>query len=405
MKTFTWTWWKWGLIVLAGSILSVGGFLLVSANTGFTGFPLDDAWIHQVYARNLAEKGEWAFNPGQPSGGSTSPLWSALMSVGVLLRVQPVFWSAILGCFTLFFSAVFAEILTRSWLPERKFGFPWIGLFFATEWHLVWAAVSGMETSLYICLILAVALFLRRGSQYYWLAGLLIGLCVWVRPDGITLLGPALMVVLLEKSSIKSKALNSLAMLGAFLLAFLPYLFFNLRFADSIWPSTFSAKQAEYIAATGYPILERIGSLFLPFLAGGGVILIPGMVAAVIFCWKRRMVEPTALCIWLFGYLMMYAIRLPVNYQHGRYMMPAMAVFFLLGLWGMRVWINLWENTKWLNLTKVFWSTSLGAVTLVFLILGSFTYATDVAIIETEMVTTARWVKDNIPVGKSRGCA
>jgi hypothetical protein len=38
------------------------------------GFPLDDSWIHQVYGRNLAQTGQWAFVPGVPSAASTSPL-------------------------------------------------------------------------------------------------------------------------------------------------------------------------------------------------------------------------------------------------------------------------------------------------------------------------------------------
>ena len=41
-------------------------------------FPLDDAWIHQVYARSLALGCGFAYNSGQPEAGSTSPLWSLL---------------------------------------------------------------------------------------------------------------------------------------------------------------------------------------------------------------------------------------------------------------------------------------------------------------------------------------
>ncbi len=44
--------------------LSVTGYLLASAMLYRLGFPLDDAWIHQTYARNLALHGEWAFLPG-----------------------------------------------------------------------------------------------------------------------------------------------------------------------------------------------------------------------------------------------------------------------------------------------------------------------------------------------------
>jgi hypothetical protein len=399
MKSILITPWKWKLILIAASILVISGYLLTSAQAGFSGFPLDDAWIHQVYARNLAERGEWAFNPGQPSGGSTSPLWSLLLAAGLALHFSPVFWSAFLGCITLFLTAVFAENLVRLWLPDRITRVPWVGLLFVAEWHLVWAAVSGMETSLFICFILAIFLILHGTDPKYGLAGLLIGLSVWVRPDGITLLAPAFMLILLGTGSYSVRIKRALELLGVFLLVFIPYLFFNLNLAGSIWPSTFSAKQAEYVAATGYPILERIGSLFLPFLAGGGVILLPGVVAAAIFSWKRRLPGPAALILWFAGYIILFAIRLPVNYQHGRYMMPAMAVYFLIGLWGMILWMKNWTVHKWQNLARVFWAACTVTVTSVFLIMGSTVFSTDVSIIETEMVATARWIKENTPAG------
>ena len=57
------------------------------------GFPLDDAWIHQTYARNLAQTGNWTFVEGELSGGSTSPLWGGLLSIGYLIHLGPYFWT------------------------------------------------------------------------------------------------------------------------------------------------------------------------------------------------------------------------------------------------------------------------------------------------------------------------
>ena len=45
------------------------------------GFPLDDSWIHLVFARNLATGHGLSFNPGDLVIGSTAPLWTALLSV------------------------------------------------------------------------------------------------------------------------------------------------------------------------------------------------------------------------------------------------------------------------------------------------------------------------------------
>src|SRR5581483_3131331 len=56
--------------------------LVAYVQNGTFGFPLDDAWIHQVYARNLGTHLEFSFFPGQPSAGSTSPLWAILLAVG-----------------------------------------------------------------------------------------------------------------------------------------------------------------------------------------------------------------------------------------------------------------------------------------------------------------------------------
>ena len=74
-----------GLILLLAGLAAVGGFLFASSRVHGPGFPLDDAWIHMTYARNLGQSGEWAFVPGKPSGGSTAPLWTGLLAVGFAL--------------------------------------------------------------------------------------------------------------------------------------------------------------------------------------------------------------------------------------------------------------------------------------------------------------------------------
>ncbi len=74
-------------IIATVAIISATIYLAVSkAKSGF-GFPLDDAWIHQTYARNLANLAEWSFIPGTVSGGSTSPLWTILLTIGHWLHL------------------------------------------------------------------------------------------------------------------------------------------------------------------------------------------------------------------------------------------------------------------------------------------------------------------------------
>ena len=72
-------------------------YLLASHFYYRNGFPLDDSWIHLTYARNLALHGEWAFQPGKSTAGSTAPLWTLLLAIGFLLKLGPYMWTYLLG--------------------------------------------------------------------------------------------------------------------------------------------------------------------------------------------------------------------------------------------------------------------------------------------------------------------
>jgi len=137
--------------------------------------------------------------------------------------------------------------------------------------------------------------------------------------------------------------------------------------------------------------------IFLPFLAGGGVILLPGVLASVWIALQKRMLPVLTMFAWMLGFILLYAIRLPVNYQHGRYMMPAMGCYFLIGLWGMAQVMNRWQETRLIWVAKRFWIGTLAVIVFAFLYLGIKAYQTGVAIIETEMVRTAGWIKQNTP--------
>ena len=130
-------------------------YLAVSAwGFGFVGFPLDDAWIHQTYARNLAETGQLAFVPGVTSAGSTAPLWSVLLSLGYVLGLPYQFWTYGLGLGLLALTGRTAARLSQRLFPEHRWLGGLTGLFCLLEWHLVWAALAGMETILFVWLSL-----------------------------------------------------------------------------------------------------------------------------------------------------------------------------------------------------------------------------------------------------------
>ena len=402
------------LILILASALALGGFLIVCNARAGIGFPLDDAWIHQTYARNLADRGEWAFLPGQPSAGSTAPLWSALLAVGHLVGGNPpYFWTYLLGVLCLAGLACSGQTAFNQLSSSAGPALPWVGLLLAVEWHLVWAAASGMETILQALLSVTLfALLLRPASpRLFFAAGALVGFSAWVRPDGLTLIGPALFAALLFPGPARSRLTRAGLTLAGFALLFIPYLGFNLALAGELWPNTFFAKQAEYAILIQQPLWARLGSLAALPLVGVGVTLLPGALYAVIKSTRRILsawrsasaIQPgdlvlLAMFLWWLGYTVIYALRLPVTYQHGRYLMPAMPVFFLLGLLG-TVWLlsDLPLAQKWRRRLRFAAALTIAGVALSFYALGARSYSDDVAIIQTEMVQTAHWVAQNTP--------
>jgi hypothetical protein len=93
----------------------------------------------------------------------------------------------------------------------------------------------------------------------------------------------------------------------------------------------------------------------------------------------------------------LYALRLPVTYQHGRYVMPAMPVYFIWGLAGVALLLERPAPALVRRLLGRAWLISIAVVLGLFYILGANAYHNDIAVIEGEMVATARWVRSNTP--------
>ncbi len=385
------------LLIIAGTVLGIALiYLLASQVTYAIGFPLDDSWIHQTYARNLAANGEWAFRTGIPSAGSTSPLWSAFLAIGFLLHLSPYFWTFFLGILILFALAAVCEWSVRKLIDSYQPRFPWAGIFIALEWHLVWAAMSGMETLLHGLIVTTVLVLLMTKTHRYLTLGLLIGLSAWVRPDGLTLLGPVLMTIFFTEKDTRSRVVSIVRLIIGFGSLFGLYLLFNLAIGGTPMPNTFYAKQAEYAAWQLLPIWERIGQMVVQLLVGPSLVLVPGVINWLVKSLKQRMWGNLASVIWCVGYFALYISRLPV-YQHGRYIMPAMPVFFLFGLLSVIEFDKSKTFGRYHWVAQTFWLGSLAMLTVGFMVLGAYSYAQDVAFIEAEMVVTAKWVSQNIP--------
>ncbi|GAB4536588.1 MAG: hypothetical protein Kow0063_22280 [Anaerolineae bacterium] len=417
------------LPIWLGLAVLVGGFYLLLAAQGYgvAGFPLDDAWIHQTYARNLATTGQWAFVAGQTSAGSTSPLWSLLLSLGYWLGVPYQVWTYGLGMVALGLTGWSVARLGGRLFPDRPWVGPLGGFLCVMEWHLTWASVSGMETILYTWLsVLVVDLWLLadrrdlpgsspvlggaiRAASHWWGLGLVGGLLVLTRPEGLGLVGLIGLAAGWRLRHMPGRLLRTWAAIGIGLaLPLIPYLVFHYLTTGLPFPNTFYAKQEEYrLLLSLYPLWRRWLMVAAVTLVGGQVLLLPGFAYAI---WRSssRLRSPVPglwpsiygplLCaVWWFIHLTLYGLRLPVTYQHGRYQMPVIPFFILIGLGGTTYLLR--PRARML-LLRVLSRASVAATFLLFLVflaLGARAYATDVAFIQGEMVAVARWLAANVP--------
>lgn len=198
-------------LAIALGILAVGGFLL-------RGYITDDTFIHLRYAQHLLERGEVAFNPGEPTYGATSPLWifglALLLKFGLPAALAAWALGALCGVAVIL---VVDAILSRLTYPESWKLIVLVAVA-ADPWFLRWT-FSGMETPLATLALLVLLWPLVSGRDLGWGLtreplwrrylgwGVAAGLAGLVRPEFL-LLAPAALPLLLWFEYFRSSAVG-----------------------------------------------------------------------------------------------------------------------------------------------------------------------------------------------------
>ncbi len=399
------------LCIMAALAAASGVIYLLAARVvaGELGFPLDDGWIHQVFARNLLATGQMAYNLGEPASGTTSPLWTFAIALTGWLPVGSIAASYGLG---IIFLTCAGWVASRLWrlLPGAPGGVMALvaGVLIIADWHLAWAALSGMETTLFVFLSLLVV-WLALQSTSPWLVGLAGGLLTLTRPEGIVLTGLAGLWLVFpfwrhgaaggspdDQGRSRSRMLMAsstackLALAAALPIA--PFVLFSLSVSGTLLPNTYYAKSLFYARPGIEAVAVFLVETLIIFIGGPLGLLVPGVVFSVWLTYKR-MGAALLLWAWPLSLLVLYAWRLPVTYQHGRYEMPAIPFLILLGLWGVA---DLSKRLQFRLLPRVFG----GLLTLLVVgtwLRGATVYASDVRLITLVDVQVARWLQQNTP--------
>ena len=183
---------------------------------------IDDALIYARYVRNALDGIGLVFNAGEHVNALTSPLYSYLvLATAKIVGGHVLAVSATISAIALFAACAIAETLV-----------PFAGLLLAATGYFY--SLVGMESSLFLCMLLLPILLLERGD-IDWLptAGLLL---VLTRFEGAALLPPLAWELYRRRRWPSAKAFLPVVLIAA------GYLALNHHWYGSVLPASADAK-------------------------------------------------------------------------------------------------------------------------------------------------------------------
>jgi hypothetical protein len=357
-----------------------------------SGVPLDDAYIHYRFADNLAHGRGFAFNPGEPTPGSTAPLWVVLLAAGEIAGLSPVLVSKLLGALSFVACAWLAwRYASRLRGDDRRAMLlaAVAGVLVALSGRMIWAALSGMETVAFAAItLLAIDRLLDRPLDVPTSA--LLGLAALLRPEGYLLFFFAVLLSLLSprrSGTSSSSVLRFSSNAFVFVLIVSPYLVFSFVTNGSLLPNTFRANAREL---TTVEYLFR----YVRYLGDDNSVV---LVLALLGLWianRDRRLWPLA--SWAVGFPLIAALLTPNLRHHGRYSIPLIPFYVLLAVAGLYGYANQ-VSERLARRAVLVLSAAMLVLGLVTTYKWSGTFAADARDITQMQVAMARWVEANTP--------
>ena len=373
------------------------------------GFPLDDPWIHLTFAKNFAEYLSFSYFKNEiVTSGSTSPIYTFLLSVGFVISNNEMIISYIFGiAFLILTVLMFYQLSSFEFGKETVYAIIITAIFISDKW-VNFISVSGMETTLYIFILIACVYFYKKRKPIPF--AVLLGLILWGRPDGVVFIVALILdYMLVVQFSKNDKALilfskNDLIKIGIISGSIIIlYFTFNLVLSGSLLPNTYNAKLMYYS-----PEFRSRGDFFKYevweyFTRGAYGIIMIGFIFStikmILDLTKKKYNQNFLYIVFAFALVFIYWYKLPYAHRFGRYLMPIIPFFILVSGLGFR------DISKLLG--KYFKSRSL-AINLNLLVLiiilifsvqnyneNKTNYAEQCKYITDRQVAAALWIRNN----------
>jgi hypothetical protein len=368
------------------------------------GLSLDDSWIHVQFARTIYEGTPWEYSPGYPSTGSTSPLWSVILSSIFLFTTNSVgvVWGVYFISIAFYIGSTYlASHIVATYLESVTCGLV-TGVAFVLVPRNTWLMLSGMETPIFVfILLLSIMILDKEDMKYDPILGILAGFAFLSRPEGliIAILIPVRFLLLSIKHKITMSRLGMLFLSLILAIAIAsPWILYCLSVTGYPLPDTFYAKvhvptTTEIEAWDIFWIYFIREMPFLPVAAFLGITLIP----------KGRPY------VWLLPVMLTVVYRLSTPYaaliNNNRYLLPAFDLFLISAIASMVIILRL----IFVGLLEFRYSVTLRHLTILIVailvivpMLPSYYnqatfYGKAVGNINDMQVTIGRWLNENTP--------
>jgi len=333
----------------------------------FTKFIEEDAFITFRIAKNLAEGAGFVYNSGERVLGTTTPLYTLLISGWIkAISADVIVGTRILNLATSTCSLILLLLIMRK-TKSTKFQQVIVLIVFAFSSKLYWLETGGMETSFVIFLMIASwYTFIERRLLC---TGIILGLLVMTRLD---LFVWPISLLIIEFISNPKQALR----VGVIIfLVNLPWILFAIIYFGSPIPHTIFAKWVAYIQPDHSPLLSHLMTainFMSPFDQYKEHIFLRNLLAwmtLMIAAWQTTKIfrEKYQILVSLFIVLDILRLVLTRSTFFNRYFAPSLVIVLILFGLGLG---NLWESIKSfsLHLKTLFYFAliSMAAIGLVF---------------------------------------
>lgn len=397
-------------IALLSFFLSLWYIKSALDQNNYFGFPLDDPWIHLTFAKNLVNYHSFSYYKNEiVTAGSTSPLYTLILSVLYIVNKNEMIISYFLGIVSFLLSSMMFYKLASYGFPKENVYALLTTLIFVTDKWMNFISVSGMETIMFILSLLVATYYYRKSNAV--MTGISLGVILWLRPDGLTfilalLIDYAVRYYITRKNKSTEKFFTRpdiFKLAGAFGSIVILYLLMNLWLSGTLLPNTYNAKLAYYSPEfkSRSDFLEA--EVFKYFTRGGYLLIFIGFlfgVLNVLISLKQKKYHGGLLyIIFILTIIFVYWYKLPYAHRFGRYLMPVIPFYILTSAIGFKYFaiiigrlLNSRQVAIWfmsgILITSILWS-------LVDYVENRKAYANECKYINDRQVVTAKWLRDN----------